>query len=102
MRTLFLFLLFGALALLWLDDNSKRSQVADALDHAAKAELQSQSDSQQIQALTAQLTQLEYQVSQYHPVRLMPTPVPTPTPPPPQWFQQQLNGAKSLLDAPNK
>jgi len=114
MKSLLFLIIFGAMALLWLDDNAKRTDLLKAEARADAAEQQAQTQTALVQQMTTERNQLIQQIVRAGgspQVVMMPapgggtmvvaassTPVPTPTP---TWFQQRLNGVGgSALDSP--
>jgi multidrug resistance efflux pump len=94
MKALLIFLIIVVLVGLYLDDKTKRADLATAEARADTAEQQLVTQEQQVQHLTAQVYQLQAMLS--HPAA---APVARPAPSgPPAWFQNQVNGAKSALD----
>jgi len=102
------------MALLWIDDNAKRTDILKAEARADAAQQQAQTETALVQQLTTERNQLEQQIvrSGGSPqfvvvpvpgggttvVPVAPTPVPTPTP---TWFQQRLQSVGSnVLDSP--
>jgi len=97
MKALLVIIMLGAIGILWFDDNSKRSDLQQAQAAADTA-------AQQVQQLTAQVTQLQAQLntvvsnpsSPYTPSGQRPAGAPAA--PPPAWFQQRVNGERGVLD----
>jgi hypothetical protein len=113
MKSLLFLIIFGAMALLWIDDNAKRTDLIKAEGRIDAAQQQARTELALVQQLTTERNQLVQQImrsggtpqtvvmsgSGSGPVAVVaPTPIPTPTP---TWFQQRLNGiGGSALDSP--
>ncbi len=111
MKSLLFLIIFGAMALLWIDDNAKRTDLIKAEGRIDAAQQQAQTEIALVQQLTTERNQLVQQImrsggtpqivmiSGSGPVAAVaPTPIPTPTP---TWFQQRLNGiGGTALDSP--
>jgi hypothetical protein len=114
MKSLLFLIIFGAMALLWMDDNAKRTDLMREQVRVDAAVQQTATETALVQQLTAERNQLVQQIehsggvpqiivmpsggSTASPPAATPTPVPTPTP---TWFQQRLNGVGgSALDSP--
>jgi hypothetical protein len=109
MKPLLFLIIVAALALLWFDDNTKRTDLLKAEARADAAQQQTQAETMLVQQLTTERNQLQTQLIRLGNVppppapvpvpvaaaTALPTPVPTPTP---TWFQQRLNGSSSVLD----
>jgi hypothetical protein len=116
MKSLLFLIIFGAMALLWMDDNAKRTDLMREQGRVDAAQQQVATETALVQQLTAERGQLMQQIERGGGVPQIivmpanggggtvsaasatPTPVPTPTP---TWFQQRLNAiGTSALDSP--